>query len=63
MYIDEIINTELKRYNMAYKIQDKDGNIFVYGGLDNEIPWYRGISGSKHIFSMDGYEVLEYEFE
>ena len=57
--IEERINNQINSCNMAYKIQDKEGNTFVFGGIENDCPWYRGIRGSKHIFDLNWYEVLE----
>lgn len=57
--IEERINNELKKHNMAYKIKDREGNIFVYGGIESNIPWYRGMRGSKHIDSLIGFEIIQ----
>ncbi len=57
--IEARINKEIDMHNMAYKIKDREGNMFVFGGIENGFPWYRGLGGSKHIFQLDGYEVLE----
>lgn len=54
------INAEIDKYHMAYKIKDSDGNVFCWGGVaKGGLPWYRGIGGSKHIFDLTGYEVIE----
>ncbi len=53
------INKEIDSCNMAYKLRDKDGNIFVFAGIENGFPVYRGKRGRKHIFDLVGYEVLE----
>lgn len=57
--IKNSINKAIDNVDMAYKIKDKEGNIFVFGGIENGFPWYRGLGGSKHIFQLDGYEVVE----
>jgi len=57
--IEERINNEIDACKMAYKIQDNEGNRFVFGGIENGFPWYRTRGGSKHIFDLNGYEVLE----
>lgn len=57
--IEARINKEIDMHNMAYKIKDKEGNTFVFGGIENGFPWYRGSGGSKHIFDLFGYEVIE----
>ncbi|MFC0903807.1 hypothetical protein ACFHWD_03765 [Clostridium sp. MT-14] len=57
--IEERINKKIDKCNMAYKIKDIEGNIFVFGGIENGYAWYRGTRGDKHIFNLDGYEVIE----
>ena len=57
--IETRINKEIDSFNMAYKIKDKEGNMFVYGYIENGFPVYRTSSGSKHIFDLIGYEVIE----
>lgn len=57
--IETRINKEIDRCKMAYKLKDIDGNTFVFGGIENGCAWYRGRGGSKHIFNLDGYEVIE----
>lgn len=57
--IEERINKEIDSCNMAYKIRDTEGNVFCFGGIENGHPWYRGIGGSKHIFDLQGYEIIE----
>ena len=57
--IETRINKEIDECKMAYKIKDTEGNIFCFGGIENGCPWYRGIGGSKHIFNLTGYEVIE----
>lgn len=57
--IESRINKEIDSCNMAYKIKDYEGNTFVFGGIENGFPWYRGNGGSKHIFDLQGYEVIE----
>ncbi|HNS71738.1 MAG TPA: hypothetical protein PKK07_03380 [bacterium] len=57
---EERINKEIDSCKMAYKVKDSEGNIFCFGGIaPGGFPWYRGIGGSKHIFDLTGYEVLE----
>ena len=53
------INAELDREGMAYRLRDREGNEFVYAGLESGFPVYRGQRGSKHIFDTDGYEIVE----
>lgn len=57
--IEARINKEIDKHSMAYKIRDSEGNIFVFGGIENGFPWYRGSGSSKHIFDLLGYEVIE----
>jgi len=57
--IEARINKEIDFCNMAYKVKDRDGNTFVFGGIENGHPWFRGTGGSKHIFSLVGYEIIE----
>ena len=57
--IEARINSEIDACKMAYKIKDSENNIFVFGGIENDCPWYRGRGGSKHIFDLRGYLTLE----
>ena len=57
--IETTINNEIDRCGMAYKIADKEGNTFVFSGLENGFPSYRGMGGSKHIFNLQGYDVIQ----
>lgn len=57
--IEERINREIDSYKMAYKVKDTEGNVFCFRGIENGAPLYRGIGGSKHIFDLNGYEVIE----
>jgi len=57
--IEERINKEIDNCKMAYKIKDTEGNTFCFKGIENGHPLYRGIGGSKHIFDMAGYEIIE----
>lgn len=57
--IEKRINNELDLHNVAYKIIDKEGNTFVYGGIENNSPWYRTNRGCKHISDLTGYKVIE----
>lgn len=57
--IEARINKEIDSCGMAYKIKDREGNTFVFGGLENGFPWYRGNGGSCHIFDLKGFEVIE----
>jgi len=57
--IEERINNEIDNCEMAYKIQDRENNVFVFSRIENDCPLYRGMGGSKHIFDLRGYEVLE----
>ena len=57
--IESRINKEIDSCGMAYKVEDREGNIFVFGGIENSFPWYRGRGGSKHIFDLTGYKVIE----
>jgi hypothetical protein len=61
--IEERINKEIDKCKMAYKIQDIEGNTFVFGGIENGCAWYRGIGGSKHIDSLIGYRVMQQHCE
>lgn len=56
---EQRINNEIDSCGMAYKIKDKEGNQFVYAGMENGFPVYRTIGGRTHIFSLVGYEVVE----
>lgn len=53
------INSELDACGMAYKIRDKDGNQFVYAGMQNGFPAYRAKGGITHIMDLVGYEVID----
>jgi len=57
--IEARINKEIDSCKMAYKIRDLEGNIFVFGGIENGFSWYRGIGGSKHITDLRGFEIME----
>lgn len=57
--IEKRINNEIDSCGLAYKLKDKDGNIFVFAGFDSGFPIYRTRSGRKHIFDLVGYEVVE----
>ena len=57
--IEERINKEIDSCGMAYKIKDREGNQFVFAGIENGFPLYRGNRGQKHIFDLIGYEVIE----
>lgn len=56
--IENRINKEIDACNMAYKIKDTDGNIFVFA-CGGEFPEYRTIGGGKCISDLVGYEVIE----
>ena len=53
------INGEIDKSKMAYKIKDIEGNVFCFKGIENGFPVYRTHGGSKHIFDLTGYEVIE----
>lgn len=53
------VNNEIDKAGMAYKLKDEEGNEFVYAGMENGYPIYRTASGQKHIFQIDGYEIVE----
>lgn len=57
--IEEKTNKEIDQCGLAYKIKDKDNNIFVFAGFESGFPIYRTKSGRKHIFDLVGYEVIE----
>lgn len=57
--VEERINKEIDSCGMAYKIKDREGNQFVFAGLENGFPVYRCRGGRKHIFDLVGYEVIE----
>ena len=57
--IEERINKEIDRCGLAYKLKDKDGNIFVFAGIEGGFPNYRTKSGRTIIFDLVGYEVIE----
>jgi len=52
-------NRTIDKYHMAYKIKDSEENVFCFGGIENGFPWYRGIGGSKHIFDLCGYTIIQ----
>lgn len=52
-------NKLIDTFHMAYKIKDSEDNIFVFGGTENGFPFYRGVGGSKHIFDLCGYTVIQ----
>ena len=43
--IEERINKEIASCGLAYKLKDKDGNIFVFAGIEGGFPNYRTRSG------------------
>lgn len=45
--IEERINREIDSCEMAYKIKDREGNQFVFAGIENGFPVYRGIDNMK----------------
>jgi hypothetical protein len=53
------LNKLIDKEKAAYKIADTDGNTFVFAGLESGFPIYRGNGGSKHIFDLLGYEIIE----
>jgi len=53
------INKELNDAKIAYKVEDAAGNTFVYAGLENGLPIYRGSGGRKHIFGMTGLTIIQ----
>lgn len=57
--IEERVRKEIDRCGMAYKVKDKEGNIFVFAGIENGHPVYRTNGGQCHIFDMVGLEVIE----
>lgn len=57
--IEERINGEIDKCKMAYKVKDSENNIFCFSKIENGSALYRGIGGSKHIFDMNGYEIIE----
>lgn len=57
--IEVRINKEIDKCGMAYKVMDREGNTFVFAGIENGFPLYRGRGGSKHIFDLQGLEVIE----
>ena len=52
-------NKLIDQFGMAYKVEDSEGNIFVWAGLSSGYPVYRGFGGQKHIFSLTGMTVLQ----
>lgn len=56
---EEKINKEIDECKMAYKIEDVEGNVFVFACMENGFPVYRCNGGSKHIFHLNGFKVLE----
>lgn len=60
--IEARINSDIDRHNTAYKVSDSEGNTFVFGGIENGHPWFRGLRGSKHIFDLTGYTVIQQHF-
>ena len=57
--IETRINGEIDKCKMAYKIKDTEENIFVFSKIENGSPFYRGIGGSKHIFDMNKFKIIE----
>lgn len=53
------INREIDNCSMAYKIEDREGNRFVFSRIENGLPLYRGQGGSTHITDLRGYKVIE----
>ncbi len=52
-------NKLIDKFQIAYKLEDSDGNTFCFGGIESGFPWYRGRGGSKHIFNICGYTVIQ----
>lgn len=55
---EERINKEIDTCGMAYKIRDKEGNVFIFSS-GGEFPEYRTHGGRTCILTLHGYEVLE----
>lgn len=56
---EDRINKEIDECKMAYKIEDVEGNVFVFAGIESGFPSYRCTGGSTHIFDLCGFKVLE----
>jgi len=52
-------NKLIDKFNMAYKIEDLEGNIFVWAGLSSGLPVYRTCSGQTHIFNLNGMKIIQ----
>lgn len=53
-------NALIDKYKLAYKVKDSEGNTFTWGGVaTGGFPWYRGRSGSKHIFNLNGLTIIQ----
>jgi hypothetical protein len=48
-----------KMEKYPYKVEDQEGNEFVFAGIENGHPLYRGNGGSKHIFDIEHYKVIQ----
>lgn len=57
--IEARINKEIDSCGMAYKVKDSEGNVFYFAGLENGFPLYHANGGTKHIFDLQGLEVIE----
>jgi hypothetical protein len=53
------VNKEIDKCKMAYKVMDKEGNLFVFSTIENGHPLYKGDRGCKHIFQLDGLAVVQ----
>ena len=52
-------NKEIDKYKMAYKIRDKEGNVFYFVGIENDCPLYRVHGELTHVMNLKGMEVIE----
>lgn len=53
------MNAEIDSCGGAFRLRDERGNEFVFAGIENGFPIYRGDRGSKVIYGTGGYEVVE----
>lgn len=53
------INRELDACGMAYIIEDRDGNRFVYAGMESGMPVYRTKGCKTHILDLIGCKIIK----
>lgn len=57
--IEERINKEIDSCGLAYKLTDREGNIFIFAGIEGGFPNYRTRGGRVVITDLVGYDIVE----